>query len=222
MSGLWLRARRPGGNAIVRCSSSHAYTTIWIPAASVKSLRLGWWRLQRCPVREHWSIASPVRDFDRPSAKSAWRASTVTPGSRDFPAFGTARQPLSRRRRHLARDRDRLWPRRQADVAIPDREHSRVRLDAIVCADARETPARDEPQLSGPAAASRLHCSGDCGRPCGAGLRSRRSSHAGVRRAAAETTAITREALWPGPARLAARAKPRRGRYLLPTIGQTR
>jgi hypothetical protein len=30
----------------------------------VKSLRLGWWRLQRCPVDEHWSIASPVRESD--------------------------------------------------------------------------------------------------------------------------------------------------------------
>lgn len=28
----------------------------------MKSLRLGWWRLQRCPVGEHWSIASPVRE----------------------------------------------------------------------------------------------------------------------------------------------------------------
>jgi hypothetical protein len=61
-SGVWLRAGRLGGNVVVRCRSGHVYTTIWIPGASVKSLRLGWWRLQRCPVGEHWSIASPVRE----------------------------------------------------------------------------------------------------------------------------------------------------------------
>jgi len=65
-SGVWLRAGRLGGNVVVRCRSGHVYTTIWIPGASVKSLRLGWWRLQRCPVGEHWSIASPVRESDLP------------------------------------------------------------------------------------------------------------------------------------------------------------
>jgi hypothetical protein len=62
MSGAWLRAGRLGGNVVLRCRSGHVYTTIWIPGASVKSLRLGWWRLQRCPVGEHWSIAAPVRE----------------------------------------------------------------------------------------------------------------------------------------------------------------
>jgi hypothetical protein len=30
----------------------------------VKSIRLGWWRLQRCPGGAHWSIVSPVREAD--------------------------------------------------------------------------------------------------------------------------------------------------------------
>jgi hypothetical protein len=30
----------------------------------VKSLRLGWWRFQRCPVGGHWSIATPIRESD--------------------------------------------------------------------------------------------------------------------------------------------------------------
>jgi hypothetical protein len=59
-AGLWLRARRLGGNVIVRCRAGHLFTTIWIPAASVKSLRLIWWRVQYCPVGRHWSLVTPV------------------------------------------------------------------------------------------------------------------------------------------------------------------
>lgn len=50
-----------GGRVVVRCSAGHTYTTIWIPGASVKSLRLGPWRVQRCPVGGHWSLVSPAR-----------------------------------------------------------------------------------------------------------------------------------------------------------------
>jgi hypothetical protein len=50
-----------GGNVIVRCRDGHLFTTIWIPVASVKSLRLGPWRVQRCPVGNHWSIVTPVK-----------------------------------------------------------------------------------------------------------------------------------------------------------------
>jgi hypothetical protein len=60
----WLALRRRGyrsvRNVIVRCRAGHLFTTIWIPGASVKSLRLGLWRLQRCPVGVHWSIVTPV------------------------------------------------------------------------------------------------------------------------------------------------------------------
>src|SRR4051794_6951857 len=53
---------RLGRNTVVRCRQGHLFTTIWIPGASVKSLRLGWWRVQRCPVGAHWSLVSPVRE----------------------------------------------------------------------------------------------------------------------------------------------------------------
>ncbi|MBO0709128.1 MAG: hypothetical protein J2P44_12265 [Candidatus Dormibacteraeota bacterium] len=59
-AALWLRARRLGGNVIVRCRQGHLFTTIWIPAVSVKSLRLGPWRVQRCPVGHHFTIVTPV------------------------------------------------------------------------------------------------------------------------------------------------------------------
>jgi hypothetical protein len=55
---------RLGMNTVVRCRDGHLFTTIWIPGVSVKSLRLGWWRLQRCPVGAHWSLVSPVRESD--------------------------------------------------------------------------------------------------------------------------------------------------------------
>ena len=63
-AGLWLRTRRIGGKLIVRCRAGHLFTTIWIPAASVKSLRLGLWRVQRCPVGRHWSLLTPVNESD--------------------------------------------------------------------------------------------------------------------------------------------------------------
>jgi len=53
-----------GTHTIVRCRQGHLFTTIWIPGASLKSIRLGWWRLQRCPVGDHWTLVSPVRAAD--------------------------------------------------------------------------------------------------------------------------------------------------------------
>ena len=52
---------RVGGRTVVRCRRGHLFTTIWIPGASLKSIRLGWWRIQRCPVGRHWSLVTPVK-----------------------------------------------------------------------------------------------------------------------------------------------------------------
>ena len=59
---LRLRGYRIGGNVVVRCQRDHLFTTIWIPGASVKSLRFGWWRFERCPVGNHWSMVTPVSE----------------------------------------------------------------------------------------------------------------------------------------------------------------
>ncbi len=59
-AGVWLRSHRLGGNVVVRCRRGHLFTTIWIPAASLKSLRLFWWRLQYCPIGRHWTVVTPV------------------------------------------------------------------------------------------------------------------------------------------------------------------
>lgn len=60
--GLWLRTGRLGGNVVVRCRDGHLFTTLWLPAVSVKALRFGPWRVQRCPVGGHWSLITPVRE----------------------------------------------------------------------------------------------------------------------------------------------------------------
>lgn len=57
---VWRRGYGVGGNVIVRCRQGHLFTTLWLPGVSVKSLRLGWWRLERCPVGHHWSLVTPV------------------------------------------------------------------------------------------------------------------------------------------------------------------
>jgi hypothetical protein len=53
-----------GGNTIVRCREGHVFTTIWVPGVSLKAVRLGLVRVQRCPVGKHWTIVKPVKDDD--------------------------------------------------------------------------------------------------------------------------------------------------------------
>jgi hypothetical protein len=62
LASTWIRSGRLGGNLVVRCRQGHLFTTLWIPAASVKSLRLGPWRVQHCPVGHHWTIVTPVKE----------------------------------------------------------------------------------------------------------------------------------------------------------------
>ena len=56
------RGYNMGGNVVVRCRQGHLFTTIWVPGVSVKSIRLGWARVQRCPVGPHWSPVLPVKE----------------------------------------------------------------------------------------------------------------------------------------------------------------
>jgi hypothetical protein len=63
-----LALRRAGyglaGRVIVRCRAGHLFTTIWIPGASLKALRLGWMRVQYCPVGRHFSLVTLVPEAD--------------------------------------------------------------------------------------------------------------------------------------------------------------
>ncbi len=73
---LWRRGYGVGGMVTVRCRDRHLFTTIWLPGISVKALRLGPWRLQRCPVGRHWSLVTPVRRSDL--TEDELRAATET------------------------------------------------------------------------------------------------------------------------------------------------
>jgi len=70
---------RVGGNTIVRCRQGHLFTTLWIPGASLKSIRLGWWRIQRCPVGRHWGIVTPVKE-----ARLSGRQRRAARGAKDI------------------------------------------------------------------------------------------------------------------------------------------
>ena len=74
-----LRGYGFGSNTIVRCRQGHLFTTIWVPGVSLKSVRLGWWRLQRCPVGGHWTVVTPVRaaDLSRDEQRLAGEARDV-------------------------------------------------------------------------------------------------------------------------------------------------
>ncbi|HUJ36004.1 MAG TPA: hypothetical protein VLW51_12385 [Solirubrobacteraceae bacterium] len=61
---IWRHGYGIGGNVIVRCGKGHLFTTIWLPAASLKSLRFGARRFQYCPVGHHWSLVKLVRESE--------------------------------------------------------------------------------------------------------------------------------------------------------------
>src|SRR5262249_52884679 len=53
-----------GFNPVVRCREGHLFTTIWIPGVKLKAVDLGVARIQRCPVGDHWTLVTPVREGD--------------------------------------------------------------------------------------------------------------------------------------------------------------
>ncbi len=53
-----------GGNTIAHCSQGHLFTTLWIPGASLKAVRLGFKRYQVCPVCGKWRIVESVPDSE--------------------------------------------------------------------------------------------------------------------------------------------------------------
>jgi hypothetical protein len=64
-----------GKNAVVRCRRGHLFSTVWIPGASVKALRLGFWRVQWCPVGRHVDLVHPVKGTDLTEAERSFALS---------------------------------------------------------------------------------------------------------------------------------------------------
>jgi hypothetical protein len=63
--GIPILRRRSGTRAlerVVRCRDGHLFTSMVIPGASLKAVRLGNARLQRCPVGQHWTLVRVVDD----------------------------------------------------------------------------------------------------------------------------------------------------------------
>lgn len=65
LAAVVVYSRRAGdrglaGETIVRCAQGHLFTTIWIPGISLKAVRLGLVRWQRCPVGRHLTFVTPV------------------------------------------------------------------------------------------------------------------------------------------------------------------
>jgi hypothetical protein len=58
---LRIRTGKWAGKVAVRCRDGHQFTITWIPGVSFTSVRLGPWRVRRCPVGRHWSIVTPVK-----------------------------------------------------------------------------------------------------------------------------------------------------------------
>jgi hypothetical protein len=97
-----LRGYRIGGNLVVRCRRGHLFTTIWLPGASLKAVRLGWWRLQRCPVGNHWSIVTPVKESDLSDEEKRIAHDHRTSGSPN--ALGAAARTLGNIPEHRPRE----------------------------------------------------------------------------------------------------------------------
>ncbi len=55
-----MTARERFPRTIVRCSQGALYSTIWLPLGSLKAIRLGSARIQRCPVHHKWERARKV------------------------------------------------------------------------------------------------------------------------------------------------------------------
>ena len=58
------RGYNVGLKTTVRCHAGHLFTTIWIPGASLKAVRLGTVRLQYCPVGRHFTSVRPVKESE--------------------------------------------------------------------------------------------------------------------------------------------------------------
>ena len=50
-----------GPRPVVRCRQGHLFTTTWVWGGSLKAIRLGPVRFQRCPVGKHWTLVRRVR-----------------------------------------------------------------------------------------------------------------------------------------------------------------
>ncbi|MEV0567196.1 hypothetical protein [Dactylosporangium sp. NPDC050588] len=63
------RGYRFGRDVVVRCRDGHLFMTTWVPMMSVKAIRLGLVRIQRCPVGDHVVAVRLMRDEELTAAE---------------------------------------------------------------------------------------------------------------------------------------------------------
>jgi hypothetical protein len=68
----WSQGYSFGLNVVARCRQGHLFTTVWIPGASVKAIRLGLFRVQWCPVGRHVALVHLVKDADLTESERAF------------------------------------------------------------------------------------------------------------------------------------------------------
>jgi hypothetical protein len=68
------RGYKFGWNVPVRCRAGHLFSTVWIPGATVKSLKLGPYRAQWCPVGRHFTLVTLVRSANLTDAERSFAA----------------------------------------------------------------------------------------------------------------------------------------------------
>jgi hypothetical protein len=68
------RGYKFGWRVPVRCLAGHLFSTVWIPGATVKSLKLGPYRAQWCPVGRHFTLVTLLKDADLTEAERSLAA----------------------------------------------------------------------------------------------------------------------------------------------------
>ncbi len=48
------------GEVAARCSQGHLFMTVWVDRWTWKRLDVGFLKIQRCPVGDHWSVVRPL------------------------------------------------------------------------------------------------------------------------------------------------------------------
>ena len=145
LGGVRVKGYSLGWNTIVRCKQGHLFTTIWIPGASVKSLRLGSSRFQRCPVGKHWTRVRPVKDADLTDEIRGSRRRLATYASPELELTAVAGSPnivLVMSDQHRA---DMMGCAGDAGVLTPNLDAlaaSGVRFERVTCQGPLCMPAR--------------------------------------------------------------------------------
>lgn len=58
------KGRPRPGQVVARCRRGHLFMTRWGGGGFPERIDLGWARIQRCPVGDHWTLVVPVGESE--------------------------------------------------------------------------------------------------------------------------------------------------------------